>query len=305
MKKISAALAQPKTQRKGGDASAVAKATELQRRAYLRSRGVESDSVQLSFLFPDMVGRLSEERFLPNDTARCALFSARNRRVPRRTYMHEPLFHLHKDVQVIYTGQELRAEDDELIWMQILFHAKTVPLGDPFVVHLSQLIDDLDWDRTGRNYDRLRESFSRLNATELLFFNSKAFGASGAISMVDRYLMLNGEDGKPTQYQFWIDKSIIVLFAGNTFTAHSWITYRKLSPVARRLADYLESHRVPLPLTLDNFKQMCASQDTQIKSFRETVRRAINELKSLKIVEEILLVKDVLHFKRFEAVANG
>jgi hypothetical protein len=70
-----------------------------------------------------------DERFIPNDDARSSLFTARNKREPRRTLLHEKLFHLHQTVSILYTGLELRAEDDEIVWMQILHYGKNVPLG--------------------------------------------------------------------------------------------------------------------------------------------------------------------------------
>lgn len=297
MKKIGNSL--PATTGKTGADTTTAKVEDMRRKSYLRSKGIGDGALQLSLIFPDLDGRMADERFLPNDYARSSLFSVRNRRVARRQFMHETLFHLHNDVKVIYTGQELRAEDDEIIWMQILHYSKSVPFGEPFEISLAQLLDDVGWERTGRNYERARECLSRLNATEIMILNSKAYGTSGAVSMIDKYSMLNGEDGKPTKYRIWIDPGLIVLFAGNTFTGHSWRTYLSLSPVGRRLADYIESHRVPLPLGLERFKSMCGSQDSQLKSFRETVRRAIVEIKTAGIAKEVLLVKDSLHFERF------
>nr|WP_275250707.1 plasmid replication initiator TrfA [Vandammella animalimorsus] len=42
-------------------------------------------------------------------------------------------------------------------------------------------------------------------------------------------------------YRVWVNPSLIVLFAGNTFTSHVWDAYHNLSLVARRQADYIES----------------------------------------------------------------
>jgi hypothetical protein len=70
-----------------------------------------------------------DEPFIPNDYARSSLFTARNKREPRRMLLHEKLFHLHQTVSILYTGLELRAEDDEIVWMRILHYAKNVPWG--------------------------------------------------------------------------------------------------------------------------------------------------------------------------------
>ena len=85
---------------------------------------------------------------------------------------------------------------------------------------------------------------------------------------------------------------MIVLFAGNTFTSHSWEVYRDLSPVARRLADYVVSHKHPFSLGLAKFQQMCGSSDANLTSWRQTVRKACAEIQETKIAVVARLSKD-------------
>jgi hypothetical protein len=54
--------------------------------------------------------------------------------------------------------------------------------------------------------------------------------------------------------------NLVLLFGGNTFTGHNWEINHDLSPVARRLAEYIESHKPPFPLSLEKFRQMCGSR---------------------------------------------
>ena len=96
--------------------------------------------------------------------------------------MHEKLFHYNEFVSILYTGIELRAEDDEIVWLQILNYGQTVPLGEPFEFGIKDLVRDVNWSKNGRNYDRARECISRLKANEVLALNTKAYGKSGAVS---------------------------------------------------------------------------------------------------------------------------
>jgi hypothetical protein len=266
---------------------------KLQRKAYLNGKGINPNQpFQLDLLFPDTVGEREDKRFIPNDYARSSLFTARNKREPRRTLMHEKLFHLHETVSILYTGIELRAEDDEIIWLQILNYGKNVPLGDPFEFSIKDLVRDVDWPKNGRYYDKARECISRLKANEVLALNTQAYGKSGAISLIANYSSDNDAEGKPTQYRVWIDPNLIVLFAGNTFTGHAWKTYRHLSPVARRLADYIDSHKHPFPLKLEKFRQMCGSIDASITSWRQTVRKACVEIEANQMAKRAVLDPD-------------
>ncbi len=258
---------------------------ELIRGSYLHSRNVPpKDSHQLDLLFPVIANR-NDLRHIPNDYARSSLFTAKNKREPRRQLIHERLFHYNDDIEILYTGVELRAEDDELVWLQILNFAQRVPLGEPFEFSVKDIVADIGWPRNGRYYDRVRTCISRLKANEVLALNKRAYGKSGSISLIQNYSAVNNASGKPTHYRAWIDRNLIVLFAGNTFTSHRWESYKSLSPVARRLADYVESHQHPYPLALDKFQGMCGSIDKQTKSWRETVRRACQELEKCGVVK--------------------
>ena len=110
--------------------------------------------------------------------------------------MHETLFHYNEHISILYTGIELRAEDDELVWLQILNYAQKVVLGQPFEFSVKDLVADVGWHKNGRYYDKARECISRLKASEVLALNNKAYGKSGAISLIQNYTVLNDEHGK-------------------------------------------------------------------------------------------------------------
>ena len=264
---------------------------KARRNAYLHQKGVNpSEPVQLDLIFPGTLH--PTQRAIPNDVARSSMFTARNKREPRRNLLQERLFHLHEGVSVLYTGIELRAEDDEIIWLQILHYAKSVPLGEPFEFTINQLVSDVGWSKNGRYYDKARECISRLKANEVMVFNEKAYGTSGALSLIEKYTVVNESDGKPNRYRVWIAPGMLLLFAGNTFTNHSWDTYRELSPVARRLADYIESHKHPFPLQVERFRLMCGSSSQALTGWRRTVRQACEEIESRKLVQRVYLEDD-------------
>ena len=270
-----------------------------QRTAYLNSKGINPGAqFQLDLVFPETIGDREDLRHIPNDYARSSIFTARNKRAARRNFLHEKLFHYNEFVTILYTGIELRAEDDEIIWLQILNYGQRVPLGDSFEFSIKDLVSDVGWHKNGRYYDKARECISRLKANEVLALNSKAYGKSGAISLIQNYEVINDAEGTPTEYRVWIDNNLILLFAGNTFTSHAWEMYRELSPVARRMADYIESHKHPYPLSLEKFQQMCGSTDASITSWRQTVKKACIEVMQKKVAVNASLVNDQIITQR-------
>lgn len=264
--------------------------SKIQRNAYLSSKGIKPNTkTQLDLVFPDTIGAQKDMRHIPNDYARSSIFTARNKREPRKMLMHEKLFHYNEHISILYTGIELRAEDDEIVWLQILKYGESVPLGEPFEFSIKDLVRDMGWPKNGRNYDRARECISRLKANEVLALNTKAYGKSEAISLIQNYTAINDNECKPTQYRVWIDPNLIVLFAGNTFTNHVWKVYRDLSPVARRLADHIVSHQHPYPLNAEKFRQMCGSTNSNARSWLQTVRKACAEVQEARIAAFVTL----------------
>lgn len=263
---------------------------KMRRSAYISGKGIDpKEAFQLDLLFPQVLP--TDTRVIPNDYARSSLFTARNKREPRAVLQREKLFHLHEGqgVSILFTGIELRAEDDEIVWLQILHYAKTVPLGEPFEFSVKDLVHDMGWPKNGRYYEKARECISRLKASEVLVHNEKAYGSSGAISLIDKYAVVNDKNGSPTDYRVLIDKNLIVLFAGSTFTNHSWDVYRALSPVARRLADYIESHKSPFPLSLARFAEMCGSKDRANFSWKQTVKKACAEIEAGNVAKKSMV----------------
>jgi len=265
----------------------------FQRKAYLHRKGIDPNKLfQLDNIFPETMGKRSDLRHIPNDYARSSLFTATNKNQPRKTLMRKQLFHYNEYVSIIYTGIELRAEDDEIVWLQILKYGQGIPLGETFEFSIKDLVRDVGWSKSGRNYDRVRDCISRLRANDVLALNAKAYGRSGSICLIGNYEAIKNEEGKPTTYRTWLDPNLIVLFAGKNFTSHSWEIFRKLSPVTRCLANYIESHKHPYPLNLKTFQQMCGSQDSSTTSWRQTVKKACAELQKVKITEIAMLTDD-------------
>lgn len=266
---------------------------DLRRKTYLRSKGVKpTDQFQLDLIFPETIGKRDDLRHMPNDYGRSSLFAAKSKKEPRKTLVRQKLFHYNQHVSILYTGVELRAEDDELCWLQILNYGRDTPLGQPFEFAIKDLVRDVGWSKSGANYERARMCISRLKANEILAMNTKAYGKSGSMSLIQNYATDNDDEGKASRYKVWIDPNMMVLFAGNNFTSHKWEVYITLSPVARRLADYIESHKTPFPLALDTFRLMCGSSDNSKDSWKQTVRKACKEVQDKGVVNAAVIPRN-------------
>lgn len=272
------------------DPTTAFKLEQLEREAFLRSKGINPKGPMQLEIWPDDV------REMPNDYARSALFTVRNKREPRASMQGALVFHIEKAVKITFTGIELRADDDELVWQQILDYAKRFPLGEPVEFNLHELCHDLNWSVNGRNYNKARLCISRLKANEVKVENER-IGRGVAISLIREY-EFQGDKNKGTKYRIWIHPNLIILFAGNTSTRIAWNKYRDLTPIARRLYDYFASHKQPFPLRLDTFYKVCASTCSTARKWKSMVRAACQELVKAEMVKKSWVLDEAIYCER-------
>jgi len=236
-------------------------------------------------------------RAIPNDLGRSAIFTIRNKRVPRNAYQRAPIFHFNKEMGLTYTGIELRADDDELVFAQVLEYAKRTPLGEPVTFTLYALCRDINWSINGRYYQKAEECLTRLQSS-VLQFTSQRLGRLESISLIKRFRILNRDSRSSSQCEIEIDTEISALFAGRRYTKFIWEKYCKLSSTARRMYDYLGSHKEPHPLKLETFRQLCGSTSEIPYKWRQQVKRACNDLQRDQLVKMAWVANDLIHCKR-------
>lgn len=253
------------------------------------------DSSQLTLF--DLAPWPNSQRAIPNDLARSALFTTRGRAVAREVCNRKPIFSINKDSVMTYTGIELRAEDDELVWVQVLEYAKKIPINSPVRFTFYQMCKDLDWSAGSRSYKRIEDSLTRLQATAIQF-TSKRVARLESLSMVERFSVVNRGHARNAFCEIQIAKEMVILFGGSYYTTLIWDKYKKLSPTARRLYDYIGSHQTPYPIKLETFKGLCGSQTKELWKLRQQIRKACNELVDAGMVSKAWVEKDLIHCER-------
>ncbi len=212
-----------------------------------------------------------DRRAMPNEYARSAIFTIRNKREPRTSFMNQPIFVVGEG-EITYTGIELRAYDDELVWLQILNMAKETPLGKWIEFTPYKVCQAIDWPLNSEYYNKLHNCLLRLKATAVALSN-KRLGKGKAISFIQEYEWEDNTGKKLPKRRVMIHPDMAELFAGNKFTEVEWRAYLKLKPLARRLYDYAASHRKPNALLLETVKKMCASDQGKLAEKRNEKNR--------------------------------
>lgn len=229
-------------------------------------------------------------RAMPNDFSRSALFTVKHKRIKRAAMQGVILFHYNNDVTIEFTGIELRAYDDELVWQQVLDYAKEYPLGSEIRFTFYQLCNDLGMTPSKGSYQRIEDCLSRLKANSLNFRSNRLHQLE-AFSLLDKFKidMIGKRRG---DIVVAIDPVILQLFNGNQYTKLVWDQYRAISPIARRLYDYLASHREPYPLQLETFRQMCGSDCMVPRKWRDMTKAACEELVKTNLVKWAKVTSD-------------
>lgn len=270
------------------------KANELTQAALLKNTKAKIKELQLSLF--DLAPWADDMRAMPNDLARAALFTVRNKRTPREARQSHVLFVVSKDVKITYTGIELRAEDDEVVWQQVLEYAKRSPVGTPVSFTFYELCKDLGWSINGRYYDKAEECLTRLQATAMQF-SSGRLGRLESVSLIHRFRVLD-RGKKSSRCQVEIDEEMVVLFAGEHYSKFIWEKYRELSPTARRMFDYFASHREPYPMKLETFRLMCGSESERAARWTAQTNKACSELNQSGLVKTVWVADNMIYCQR-------
>ena len=292
---------------------AIEQAKEKTPEKFLAQHGIDMDK---PLILADFVKVKNNFRVMPNDFARSSLFFVKKKGTERKTMTREKIFHLSDKVEVRYTGQELRADDDELVWLELVNSCLHHQMGDGVEIKVSELLKNLNWAANGENYAKIRSIISRLKATDILIKNKITYGdltqypkdkqpKIGAIghsfSLISDYAEYDKINGEPTRYLVSIDKRLIFFFAGGLFSYLYWEEYKKLTPTGRRLTDYVLSHKTPNDLEVKNFLLMCGADtvNSPIKTQNLVAKRACDELVKKGIVKSACVKDGFIHIERF------
>lgn len=254
-----------------------------------------SNENQLSFFEHGIIWK-DDERVIPNDVARSSIFTTRGKQKAREHYQNKEIFITSKDVVITYTGQELRAEDDEIVWLQLLHYLRdNANQNECINFTLYQLCKDLGWHINGAYYKKAESCLTRLQACALQIASPRHEKLE-SFSLVRRFSI---EKYKTNQAlcKVSFEPEITKLFVNRYYSRMEWAIYKDLKPISRRLFDYLSSHKEPFPLRLEVFKNICGSDTTRMSKWKEQVQASIIQIQTLVPIN-IYIHEKHIHFKK-------
>ncbi|MEC4723934.1 plasmid replication initiator TrfA, partial [Noviherbaspirillum sp. CPCC 100848] len=94
----------------------------------------------------------NQVRGLPNPLARSALFSVARQNEPRQHLKERPITSV-KGVEIFYTGEELR-QDDEDVFLNLVHLARSQPLGHEVSFTAYSMLKSMGWPTSAPSYER-------------------------------------------------------------------------------------------------------------------------------------------------------
>lgn len=230
-----------------------------------------------------------QQRALPNEILRSALFNARNHKQPRR-FLRDAEIPAIGNINITYRGEELR-QDDELVWMHLIHLGKRHPLKRCIEFTPYSFVKAIGWPVKGDSYERLKKCLRRMTGTAVSF-QSNRLGL--CVSMISKFSWRDEESGTALKYwQVWIEPEMQTVFNEDFLTRLDWEIRKALpSGIASKLHGYFVSHKSPYPVKIETLMKLCGIEMTE-RQFKEKLKVALNTL----------VAADVL--KSWECTADG
>ena len=187
------------------------------------------------------------ERGLPNELARCAVFSAKNKREPREVYVAAaPLeIPIIGGGKVSLIGEEVR-QDDETVWAELVHRAKDARSEwVEFVPY--EFISSLKWPTNGESYKRLLTILRRLTSTTIEVYSSR-FDRGVPTRLLRHYEYSKRDTQRPWRVHVFSREDDLLFLFDQLYTRIDW--ERRLSlptGVATWLHAFYSSHKEPFP----------------------------------------------------------
>lgn len=235
-------------------------------------------------LWPDTI------RGLPNVVAQSALFTA-NSKEARKSF-HRQTLASQDGMSIIYTGEELRMDDEDIL-LQLIHISRLQPVGEQISFSTYSLIKALGWSMNQKSYERVLDSMVRMKATNatLRFMNGNGDWVEYHESLIAsaEHGGKGGADCRDSLWRVRFHKNVLVLFGDAAYTEVDWKTRMKLPPLAKKLHGLFISQEDPLGMSVERLQTIVGSRIKLKRQFRFKLRAALEVLVERKFLQSYVI----------------
>lgn len=229
------------------------------------------------------------KRATPNAFLRSALFSAIQSK--DRIFLDRAILASQEGITVKFTGKQLNQEDLTL-WETLVHLAKTQPLGNICEFTAYDILKTMGHGDSGEEREILHEGIIRLGAcmVEILVNGKNTYFSS----LVDHGVK-NEETG---HYTIQLSKSLIKLYAQNTWVDFKQRANLKRKPLAQYLHGYYSSHKAPYPVKIETIYKLSGSKTKRVTDFKKKAIIALDVLVEIGFLVSYEIDEDRINVKK-------
>ncbi len=234
-----------------------------------------------------------EQRSIPNDLVRSALFAA-TKKISKELIRNKVVFS-QSGITISYTGARLN-QDHLAVFEGVMHLAREKSQGEMIEFTEHGLLKLIGRNVGGSDHKRLLQTLTDLTATAVKIKADQG----GAVYWGS---LLPEGAAKPDQgiYRVRLNREIIKLFdRGYTLLEHEQRKKLARSPLAKALQGYYASHKNPYPVTVAFLQELTGVETEQKKHFKANLKRALDKLVNIGFLkswhidknEKVFIVKE-------------
>ncbi len=231
-------------------------------------------------------------RGIPNALLRSALFGVSKK---RKMYTKRTLIAAIDGYEIRQKGETFNQTDLDNFG-GLLHLVMPYPLGTVVEFTAHSFLKSIGRGVGGKDHEQLKEELMRLITTGIEISNLKTKEVYVG-TLVDKYRR-NDETG---YYSIVLNSDLIGLFKQNCYTLIDWEQRMKLgnNHLAKWLLDIYSTHAKPYPYKVSTILELCGSDTKELYKFRQTLKKALDELKAIGVIESWEIDEsDLVHVTR-------
>lgn len=230
-------------------------------------------------------------RGVPNELIRSALFAAIQ--AQGRDYLDNAEIACQDGFAIMFTGQRLDQSHLD-VFEGVMHIARGVHEGNRICFSAHRLLRLIGRNTGQSDHVWLHRTLKQLTATAVEIRDvrsSRLFWGS--------LLPRGAAEDDATQYVVEINRDLAKLF-DRGFTQVDWDQRRQLrrKPLAQWLHLYYSSHAKPHPVSVTWLRDKSGSKTASLRAFRQNLKAALDEIKTVGVIETWSLTDDLVHVVR-------
>lgn len=225
-------------------------------------------------------------RGLPMSLASSSIFVPANRTVERKHYAQPVSVWSSDDYEIHFRGEELRQDTDREVWLLLMHLARGREMSSERPTTVSFVANDflrrLGWPNDGQSYKRLTECISRLQFAQVKVTemkNGRRGKRRATMSFVSNVLEGDrDETGGRAKFTVELDHIASQIFNSGYIAINQSKRQKVSGLVAQKIADLIAAHMDPFSIALNDLKNLLGSQAKTMSSFKQTTKKAMDQL---------------------------